>query len=44
MTGLVIFLAVLAAAGITGSGVAAWLLFRSRIDGKRVESAREEAR
>jgi ribonuclease Y len=44
MTGLVIFLAVLAAAGIAGSGVAVWSLLRSRIDGKRVESAREEAK
>lgn len=44
MTGLVIFLAVLAAAGIAGSGVAMWLLFRSKLDGKRVENAREEAK
>lgn len=44
MTVLVIFLAVLAAAGIGGSGAAVWLLYRSRIDGKRVENAREEAK
>ncbi len=40
---IVIFLAVLAAAGILGTGVAFWLLYRSRADGKRVENAREEA-
>ncbi len=40
---LVIFLAVLSAAGILGAAVAFWLLYRSRIDGKRVENAREEA-
>ena len=40
---VIVFLAVLATAGILGAGVAAWLLYRSRIDGKRVENAREEA-
>ena len=40
---LTIFLAVLAAAGILGTGAATWLVYRSRIDGKRVENAREEA-
>lgn len=40
---IIIFLAVLAAAGILGTGVALWLLYRSRADGKRVENAREEA-
>lgn len=38
---LVIFLAVLAAGGI---GVALWSLRRSKVDGKREESAREEAK
>jgi len=37
------FLSVLAVAGITGAGVAGWLLYRSRVDGKRVENAKEEA-
>ena len=37
------FLFVLAVAGITGAGVAGWLLYRSRVDGKRVENAKEEA-
>ncbi len=40
---IVIFLAVLAAAGILGTGVTFWLLYRSRADGKRVKNAREEA-
>ena len=40
---VVVFLSVLAAAGILGAGGAFWLLRRSRIDGKRVENAREEA-
>ena len=40
---VIVFLAVLATAGILGAGVAVWLLYRSRIDGKRVENAREEA-
>lgn len=40
---LLAFLFVLAVAGIGGSGVAGWLLYRSRVDGKRVENAKEEA-
>lgn len=40
---LIVFLTVLAVAGIAGSGVAGWLLYRSRVDGKRVENAKEEA-
>lgn len=40
---LLVFLSVLAVAGITGAGVAGWLLYRSRVDGKRVENAKEEA-
>ena len=40
---VVVFLSVLAAAGILGAGGAFWQLRRSRIDGKRVENAREEA-
>ncbi|HEU0022169.1 MAG TPA: ribonuclease Y [Dehalococcoidia bacterium] len=44
MSVLVIILSVLAAAGIAGSGVAVWLILRVTIDGKRVASAREEAR
>ena len=40
---LTIFLAVLAVAGTIGAGVATWLVYRSRVDGKRVENAREEA-
>ena len=40
---VLVFLSVLAAAGILGAGGAFWLLHRSRIDGKRVENAREEA-
>ena len=40
---LLAFLFVLAVAGIAGSGVAGWLLYRSRVDGKRVENAKEEA-
>ena len=38
-----VFLAVLAVAGIVGTGVAAWLVYRSKVDGKLVENAREEA-
>jgi ribonuclease Y len=40
---LTIFLAVLAVAGIIGTGAATWLVYRSRVDGKRIENAREEA-
>ena len=40
---LLAFLFVLAVAGIAGSGVAGWLLYRSRVEGKRVENAKEEA-
>ena len=40
---LTVFLAVLAVAGIVGTGVAAWLVYRSKVDGKLVENAREEA-
>ncbi len=40
---LTVFLAVLAVAGIVGTGVAAWLVYRSKIDGKLVDNAREEA-
>lgn len=40
---LTIFLAVLAVAGVIGTGVAVWVVYRSKVDGKRVESAREEA-
>ena len=41
---LVIFLAVLAAAGIAGSGFAVWLIIRSKIDGKRVASEQDQAK
>lgn len=41
---LVIILSVLAAAGIGGSGVAIWLILRSKSDGKRVANSREEAK
>ena len=44
MSLLVIILSVLAAAGIAGSGVAVWLILRSKIDGKRVANANEEAK
>ena len=40
---MIIFLAVLAAVGILGAVVALWLLYRSKVDGKRVENARQEA-
>ena len=40
---LTVFLTVLAVAGIIGTGVAAWLVYRSKVDGKLVENAREEA-
>ena len=40
----IIILAVLAAAGMTGMGVALWLFLRSKIDGKRVENAKEQAK
>ena len=40
---LMIVLSVLAVAGIVGAGVAGWLLYRSRVDGKRVANAKEEA-
>ena len=43
MLGLVIFLSVLAAAGIVGSGVAVWLIVKSRIDGKRLKEANTRA-
>ena len=43
MESLQIFLVVLAVAGIAGAGAAGWLLYRSRVDGKRVENAKEEA-
>ena len=42
VTGLII-VAVLAAAGITGTGVLFWLRLQSKRDGKRVENAREAA-
>ena len=41
---LVIFLAVLAAAGIVGSGFAVWLIIRSKIDGRRVASVQDQAK
>ncbi|MFQ6027435.1 MAG: ribonuclease Y [Dehalococcoidia bacterium] len=41
---VIIFLSVLAAAGIIGMGVMVWLYLRSKTDGKRVNNAREEAR
>jgi ribonuclease Y len=41
---LIIFLAVLAVAGIAGTGATLWLYLRSQSDGKRVENAREEAK
>ena len=44
MTTLVIILAVLAAAGAIGSGLAVWLAIRSKLDGKRVANARDEAK
>ena len=44
MSTLVIILSVLAAAGIAGSGVAVWLILRSKIDGKRVANAKAEAK
>ena len=40
---LIIFLAVLAAAGMTGTGVTMWLFLRSKTDGKRVKNAKEQA-
>ena len=44
MIEIIIILAVLAVAGIGGSGVVAWLLLRAKADGKRVESASQEAK
>ena len=41
---ITIILAVLAAAGMTGMGVALWLFLRSKMDGKRVENAKEHAK
>ncbi len=38
-----IFLSVLAAAGMIGTGILSWLVYRSRKDGKRVDDAKEEA-
>jgi ribonuclease Y len=43
MLELVIFLSVLAAAGITGSGVAVWLIVRSNRNGKRLDNANVQA-
>ena len=43
MLSLVIFLSVLAAAGIAGSGVAVWLIVRSRFNGKRLDDANSQA-
>lgn len=40
---LTIFLAVLAVAGVIGMGTALWLVYRSRIDGKQIENAKEQA-
>ena len=40
---LIIFLSVLAVAGIMGTLAGLWLVYRSRVDGKRVENAKEEA-
>ena len=40
---LIIFLAVLAAAGMAGTGVTMWLFLRSKTDGKRVKNAKEQA-
>jgi ribonuclease Y len=41
---VIIFLSVLAAAGLGGTGVLLWLYRRAQADGKRVNNAREEAR
>ena len=41
---ITIILTVLAAAGMTGMGVTLWLFLRSKIDGKRVENANEQAK
>ena len=43
MLELFIFLSVLAAAGITGSGVAVWLIVRSNRNGKRLDNANVQA-
>ena len=44
MLTLVIILAALAAVGIAGSGVAVWLILRSRINSKRVDNAKDDAK
>ena len=44
MLTLVIILAALAAVGIAGSGVAVWLILRSRINSKRVVNAKDDAK
>ena len=44
MLTLVIILAALAAVGIAGSGVAVWLILRSKTNSKRVENAKDDAK
>ena len=41
---LIIILAVIAIAGIVGSGVTVFMLLRAKADGKRIDNAKEEAR
>ena len=41
---LIIILAVIAVAGIVGSGVTVFMLLRAKADGKRIDNAKEEAR